>query len=395
MQVSRASSRNFRMRLFEAYAPPSQLALPPGRLLPGQDAATGGEAALPPREAAHMAAAAATAAAAGWRMSGRSGYGAYPDAEEVSAFTEVDIGAFGSRGFSTSGRSEGGGSSAMRTPSSSPTRAVPLNVRFGHSDSGRDTVAEEGGAATGGGGVVGWGAAVMGRLRQSMNRSPEREPGMRRGAGLGVAADSISTRIPGASSPPQANTRYSTMPHSRPLTDIEMGDSVGVPINDSRQQSGRYSRTSGQASRDISAQEGGSTSAQSAAQMGGRPGGLAIYPPVSETGFLPLSMGSQENNPPTSRYRNSNTQPHARRQLETQRSPTSPTPFAAPPSARASPKSSPEAVPIPGGRRPPAQLYSNLQAAAEVQRQRRVQGEKIADAKLAAAAAAAATSPYD
>ena len=184
-----------------AYAIPDRLTPPAGALMPGQDPATGGAAAEPPKDAGRIFAA---------------GLGPATEGPTIQVFGNAAFAEAGARRGSASPESPR--FSRLRTDSTSPDRQPPVarrRVQF--------EVAEAP-PASGRPGVGGWGAAMLRGLRRSVAGFSGGAP-LNGGPGApaaGEALDSSPVRLSaGAGSP--ANNRYSEMPRPWPLPDLELG----------------------------------------------------------------------------------------------------------------------------------------------------------------------------
>ena len=190
------------MDVLAAYAIPDRLTPPAGTLMPGQDPATGGAAAEPPKDAGRIFAATPGSAA---------------DGPAIQVFGNA---AFAEAGLGGGAASESPASprfSRLRTDSTSPERQPPTarrRVQF--------EVAADAPPAGGRAGIGAWGAAMLRGLRKSVTGfSAEAAFNDGLGASAGAAGPGDSPARTSAGSP--ANNRYSQAPRPWPLPDLELG----------------------------------------------------------------------------------------------------------------------------------------------------------------------------
>ena len=209
VQMPPTTSRTLVTDILAAYALPDRLTPPDGTLMPGQDPATGGAAAQPPKDAA--------------RISAEGGLNAEGPAIRV----------FGNAAFAEAGPPGGGSGSApesprfsrLRTESTSPERQQqPAAARRRVQFEVADAPAADHGQAIGGAGIGAWGAAMLRGLRKSVaGLGGAAVAGEGAGGQTGAGGSQVSAERSSAGMGSPANNRYSQTPRPWPLPDLELG----------------------------------------------------------------------------------------------------------------------------------------------------------------------------
>jgi len=205
------SARALVLDVVAAYAIPDRLTPPAGTLMPGQDPATGGAAAEPPKDAGRIYAA---------------GAGAGTDGPTIQVFGNATFAEAGVANRSMSASPESPRFSRLRSDSISPERQPPGARRRVQFEVAEAPVADAPPIGNGRKGVGAWGAAMLRGLRKSVTG-----PGAGAPLGDGLGAPSAGNEAlsgspgvrasAGAGSP--ANNRYSQAPRPWPLPDLELG----------------------------------------------------------------------------------------------------------------------------------------------------------------------------
>ena len=206
-------SRQLVLDIVAAYAVPDRLTPPAGTLMPGQDPATGGAAAEPPKDAGDRIYAAGAGAGT-------------VDGPTIQVFGNATFAEAGVPGRSMSASPESPRFSRLRTDSTSPERQPPAARRRVQFEVAEAAVADAPPAGGGGGAGIGaWGAAMLRGLRKSVTGhgagAPPIADGLGASAGIEGLGGSPARLSAGAGSP--ANNRYSQAPRPWPLPDLEMG----------------------------------------------------------------------------------------------------------------------------------------------------------------------------